>query len=140
LGAGAWKLSLGNLRLGAFAWGIYLGNFRLGTFASNRLLAIFRLRSALWILLPRDCRVGHFPVDLSLWNSIEDLLSKSTHVCKHGCFSFHPQDALYHESTTGPCSAAELVSRPFSPAIIAQVYSHRQAVQRYIEDMAEPIH
>ena len=71
---------------------------------------------------------------------MEDLLSKSTHVCKHVYFSFHPQDALYHESTTGPCSAAELVSNTFSTAIIAEVYSHRQAVQHYIEDMAEPIH
>ena len=60
-------------------------------------------------------------------------------VCKHVCFLFHPQDALFHESTTDPCSAAQLVSKPFSAAIIVQVYPHRQAVQHYIEDMAEPI-
>ena len=57
-------------------------------------------------------------------------------MCKHVCFSFHSQEALFHESTTGLWTAAELVSRPFSTAIIAQVYSHRQAVQQYIEDMA----
>ena len=41
---------------------------------------------------------------------------------------------------SSPFSTVQLPSSPFSTVIIAQVSSHRQAVQRYTENMAEPIH